>query len=264
LLVYAGNPATRGRRADWITRYVMWPLTAVGAKVMCCSDYVRDSITRVVGVSNGLCHTVYNCSRAGTIAARAAAARAARTDQAPTAVMIATLEPHKDQETLLRAVGLVLRERPSFRLQLIGDGSLRARLEQLAAELGVAAAVEFSGTRTDVAEVLGRADVFVFSTTPQEGLGSVLLEALAAGVPVIASDVPACRELLVGGRWGMLVRPADPAALAQAIVEVLDRPPPRTERTAASEYATGFTPQRMMRAYLSLVGRRFPEARECE
>ena len=71
--------------------------------------------------------------------------------------------------------------------------------------------MEFLGSRRDVPALLGQSDVFVFSTTKEEGLGTVLIEALAAGLPVVASDVPACREALEGGKWGALVPAADAA-----------------------------------------------------
>lgn len=254
LLVHAGNPTYRSRKTDWLTRYVMWPLTAMRAKVVCCSDYVRDSYRSTPGVARGLFHTVYNCSRAKSVEARANGARSSRpAGDRPTAVMVATLEGHKDHATLLRAIPLVTREHPTFRLRLIGNGSLMRPLRELAQELGVGSVVEFLGARNDVPELLGQADFFVFSTTPQEGLGSVLLEALAAGLPVIASDVPACRELLAG-RWGTLVPPADPVALAQVICDHLASPPALDTGVAGVGYAKEFSPVRMIDEYLRTVG----------
>jgi glycosyltransferase involved in cell wall biosynthesis len=124
----------------------------------------------------------------------------------------------------------------------------------LARDLGVAAAVEFLGTRRDVPELLGRSDLFVFSTTAQEGLGSVLLEALAAGLPVVATDVPACRETLRDGEFGRLVPANDSAALAGAIVAQLAEPPDAAGRGRGREYAAAFSPERMMGQYLRLAG----------
>ncbi len=259
LLVHAGNPAKVGLKEDWRSRYMTLPIAALGGTVVCCSDYVRDSLRRVPGVPDGRIQTVYNCSRAAAVADRAGAVRSARAGSAgsggpPTAVMVATLEDHKDHATLLRAVPRVLAGRPDFRLSLVGGGSLRAEMERLAGELNLGDAVRFEGTCTDVPERLGAADLFVLSTTPLEGLGSVLLEALAAGLPVVATDVPACRETLVGGRWGDLVPPHDPAALADAILARLNAPADPAARTAAAHYAAGFTPERMLDAYFALAG----------
>jgi glycosyltransferase involved in cell wall biosynthesis len=167
--------------------------------------------------------------------------------------MVATLERHKDHATALKAAGLVRRQEPDFRLLFSGDGSLRADLENQAAQMGLQNTVEFLGMRRDVPELLGRAALFVFSTTPQEGLGTVLLEAMAAGLPVVASDVSACREVLAGGKYGTLVPPADPEALAAAILLVLQKGTAPARLAEARAYAEEFTPQRMMRDYLEPV-----------
>ena len=254
LLVHAGNPPVRGRWEDWTSRYGMWPLAAVGAKVVCCSRYVRDAYHTIPFIGIRKFYAVHNCTRGSEVAARSVAARDKAGPHPPTAVMVATLESHKDHETLLRAVPSVLARVPNFRLRLVGDGRLRSRIELLIADLGIESAIELLGSRSDVPELLGTADLFVFSTTPREGLGSVLIEALAAGLRVVASDVPACREMLDEGRWGILFPPNDPVALSNVLVSALTSPPSKLDTTAGVEHATRLTADRMMVAYLSLAG----------
>jgi len=253
VLVYGGNPPRRGFWADFMTRYGLWPLALMNAKVLCCSDYVRDAYRAVPGIPAALLETVWNCIRAADVARRASQQRAQRGRDGTTfrALMVATLELHKDHETLFRAIPAIRAAVPGFRLRLAGEGSLRRPLEELAADLGVAEVVEFLGMRGDVPELLGDSDLFVFSTTPQEGLGSVLLEAMAAEVPIIASDVPACREVLGGGTLGTLVPPADPEALAQAVIQAIDVSADWRSAATASDFARSFTAQRMMRQYLA-------------
>ncbi|HBE65514.1 MAG TPA: hypothetical protein DDX19_22720 [Rhodopirellula baltica] len=254
LIAHAGNPADRGLRGDFLTRYVMWPLTLLGGRVVCCSDYVRDSMRAVPGTRKDLFVTVRNCTRVAEVAERAEHARNSRSShRPPTVVMIATLERHKDHKTLLHAIPTVLSRIPNLQLLLAGDGTLRKELEKLANELELSAAVKFLGTRDDIPELLGNADLFVFSTTPREGLGSVLLEGLAAKLPIVASDVPACREILAGGRWGLLVPPADPQALANAIIRSLGEPLSADALNKAAKYASAFTPQQMMSDYLAIA-----------
>lgn len=254
LLVHCGNRPNRGRKADWITRYVMWPVALFGARCACCSDYVRDSFRAVPWIPHGLFQTIYNCARAGEVTVRAERARAERpSPNGKQAIMVATLEGHKDHATALRAAVLVRQREPAFRLLLAGEGSRRAELEKQAAQLGLQGTVEFLGARRDVPELLGRAGLFVFSTTPEEGWGTVLLEALAAGLPVVASDVPACREVLAAGKYGTLVPPADPEALAEAILFVLQKGTAPERPSEARAYVERFTPQRMMSDYLDLV-----------
>jgi glycosyltransferase involved in cell wall biosynthesis len=242
----------------WITGFANWVFLGArlaGVKVLCCSDYVRDGYRAVPGIPDHLLETVWNCTRAAEVMRRADLARSERrSDNAgATALMVATLEPHKDHETLFRAVPLIRAEHRDFRLLLAGDGSLGPTLEQRVTELGISEAVEFLGMRRDVPELLGSADLFVFSTTDQEGLGSVLLEAMAAGLPIIASDVPACREVLQDGAHGELVKPADPAALAAAIISFFKHPGDEVALARSREFALSFTARRMMDQYLSHV-----------
>lgn len=255
LLVHAGNPPNRGRSGDWVTRYGLWPLALMRATVLCCSDYVRDAYRSVPLIPRELLQTVWNCTRAGEVRERASRRRAERTAEPGMfqAIMVATLEAHKDHETLLRAIPAILGSAPDFRLRLAGDGTLRPKLEALVGELGLNGVVEFLGTRKDVPELLGEADFFVFSTTPQEGLGSVLFEAMAAGLPILASDVPACREILAGGTHGTLVPAGDPGAWSAAILRAMQSPPERPRLDASSDFALSFTARRMMDRYLSHV-----------
>jgi glycosyltransferase involved in cell wall biosynthesis len=255
LLVHAGNPPNRNCRGDWMSRYGMWPLAAVGAKVVCCSDYVRGQFASIPLIPKSLFHTVWNCSRAGQVSQRAKNAREALpTGQTGfTALMVATLEAHKDHETLFQAIPAIRAVFPDFRLRLAGEGSLRTNLVVRAAELGITGAVDFLGTRNDVPELLGQADLFVLSTTPQEGLGSVLLEAMAAEIPIVASDVPACLEVLAKGRYGTLIPPADAALLAKAILEAIKTPRNAEGLAEAREFALSFTAQRMMDQYFQIA-----------
>ena len=260
-LAHAGNPAARGRRADGLTRYVVWPIVLTGGKIVCCSDYVRRSIASVPGVPDRSIRSVHNCCDVSDVARRAAGARqnAGRNSGqnnagGPIGIMVATLEGHKDHATLLAAVRRIVDRIAGFQLWLAGEGSLRGEIESLIAESEIGGHVELLGSRDDVPELLGRADLFVLSTTPREGFGSVLLEALAAGLPIIASDVPACRETLGGGRWGTLVPAGDSAEMARAVLDQLSRPADSKARRAAADYAAQFTPQRMMRQYLEIAG----------
>ena len=255
LIVHAGNPPTRSFRSDWMSRYVMWPLWAMNAYVVCCSEYVRQENVQIPLVPKSLFFAVWNCARVQGVLERSEIARQGRTDRGrPVAIMVATLERHKDHETMLRAMPSILRELPDFQIRFVGDGSLRSRLEALTLDLGVKEHVEFLGTRKDIPEQLGGADIFVLSTTPQEGLGTVIIEALAAGLPVIASNVPACREILQEGRRGRLVAPSDPDQMAKAIIQHFqEKSVSDAGRDARVVYASAFTPDRMIEEYLEIA-----------
>jgi sugar transferase (PEP-CTERM/EpsH1 system associated) len=129
----------------------------------------------------------------------------------------------KDQTTLLRAARLVADREPDFRLTIVGDGPDRAPLTALAADLGLQGHVHFLGYRSDVAALLGSADLFVLSSL-SEGISLTLLEAMAAGLPVVATAIGGNREVVVPGQTGLLVPARSPAALAEALLALLRGP----------------------------------------
>lgn len=142
---------------------------------------------------------------------------------APVVLSVGRLHPQKDQATLLRAFARVARSRPA-RLVVLGEGPERARLAELSRELNVSQQVQFPGDVRPAFPWMARARVFVLSSA-WEGLSMVLLEAMACGTPVVATDCPhGPGEILEGGRWGRLAPPGDWRALADAILATLDDP----------------------------------------
>jgi sugar transferase (PEP-CTERM/EpsH1 system associated) len=167
----------------------------------------------------------------------------------------------KDQTTLLRAARLVADLEPGFRLTVVGDGPDQARLLALSEELGLGEHVCFLGFRSDVSALLGAADVFVLSSLT-EGISLTLLEAMAAGLPVVATDVGGNREVVVPGQTGLLVPAGSPAALAGAVLEVLHRPEQAQAMGAAGrrrveeQFSLRHTVAQYERLYLELLGGR--------
>ncbi|QPN65928.1 glycosyltransferase [Synechococcus sp. CBW1006] len=208
VVMRVGNPPPpAGRqRKRWrlLTRLCRW----AGIPLVSCSAAVHAQMAQLEPLPKGSRPLLNGCDTAA-IAGRAAAARARRPPgDSLRVLMVARLDPIKDQATLIRAFAAV--RQPGWQLQLVGDGSERARLEALAAELGLDPAGVFLGRRADIPDLLGQADLFAFSTTAAEGFGIALIEAMAAGLPVIASDVPACREVLLDGVGGVLLEQGDP------------------------------------------------------
>lgn len=132
----------------------------------------------------------------------------------------ARLHPQKAHPVLFEAVRL-LRDRgaPAFRVVLVGDGPERSALEQLAGRLAVTDRLLFLGARTDVPRILADADAFVLSSD-YEGTSLAILEAMAAGLPIVATDVGANRSV-VGEAAGIIVPPREPKALADAMGRLL-------------------------------------------
>ena len=143
--------------------------------------------------------------------------------QGPVIVTAGRLTPVKDHATLLRAFAELRATRPA-RLVVFGDGPLRSELIAEATRLGIAGSTLFPGYVNDPAACYAVADLFVLSSV-SEGFGNVLIEAMAAGVPVVSTDAPhGPREILNDGALGPLVPVGDAAALAAAMVKTLDAP----------------------------------------
>jgi glycosyltransferase involved in cell wall biosynthesis len=136
--------------------------------------------------------------------------------------MVAAMRPEKAHDVLLEAVAMLGPER-RVRLVLAGDGPQRTALARMAEEAGIRSRVDFLGVRRDVARLLHASDVMVLpSRAVVETLPLSVLEAMACGVPVVASRVGSVPEVVEDGRTGWLVEPGNPVALAQAIAATLD------------------------------------------
>lgn len=144
---------------------------------------------------------------------------------------VGRLEPVKGFDVLLQAFAEARRNCPAARLEIVGHGTGRADLERLAGELGVADAVVFAGAQDQAAvrERLRRASAFVLPSR-SEGMPLSLLEAMACGAPCVATRVGGVEEVLDG--HGLTVSPEAPDALAQALVETLERPEAARARAA--------------------------------
>ncbi|MCL4857757.1 MAG: glycosyltransferase family 4 protein [Caldilineaceae bacterium] len=133
---------------------------------------------------------------------------------------VGRLAPQKGYHVLLNAAPLVLRAIPNAHFLVIGDGRLAEPLRAQAQALGIAERVLFTGSRQDVEELYAVMDCFV-SSSLWEGLPTVVLESIAARVPVVATRVAGNTELVVDGESGVLTPPGDAQALAQGIVRLL-------------------------------------------
>ena len=157
-------------------------------------------------------------------ARRRAATRAALgLGDAPAILTMARLDDQKGHRHLIDALAMIARRRPNLVTLLAGDGPLEQSLQAQCAARGITDRVRFLGYRRDVPELLEAADIVVLPSL-YEGLPLAAIEALAAGRPMVATDVDGAPEVVVHEKTGLLVPPANPAALAAAIERLLDDP----------------------------------------
>lgn len=146
---------------------------------------------------------------------------------------VAMFRGSKGHDLLLEAFEHLRLTFPEARLLLVGDGIRRQWVESLARERGLVGSVTFTGFREDVPDLLSAMDCFVLASTRTEGVPQSLLQALAAGVPVVASAVGGIPEVIEDGATGLLVPPGDSKALAEAIRAVLTDPQSARRRAEA-------------------------------
>ena len=206
--------------------YFMRQLYPRASAVVAVSDGVTEDLAHFLGLDRARITRIYNPIFLPASVARAEGVTPHpwfEPGQPPVLIGAGRLTAQKDFETLMRAFALVRSVR-SARLLILGQGEQRPQLLALADRLGVGADVALPGFVADLYTYLERASVFVLSSR-WEGFGNVLVEAMACGIPVVSTDCPSGpREILEGGRHGLLVPVADPPALARAIECQLDRP----------------------------------------
>lgn len=198
-------------------------LARVTRRVICCSAAVARHAVEVMRLPADLTVVVPNGIDPPPAADRAAALRAIGSPAPPVLGCVGSLTAHKGQAVLLRAAAALPRSACGT-VVLIGDGPERGALEALAAAIGLSDRVRFAGARPDARALLPAFDVAVVPSTEREGMPLAALEAMDAGLPLVASRLGGLCEVIEHERSGLLVPPGDPAALAGALRAVLEQP----------------------------------------
>ncbi len=171
-------------------------------------------------------------------------------------VSVARLEKQKNHAMLLEAFARAFGSEPRAHLLLVGDGDCRQALELRAWELGLEAKVRFLGRRADVPQILGAADIFVLASK-NEGNPLAVMEAMAAGLPVVATAVGGVPELIVDQKSGLLVMPGDCDGLGVAMLRLFRNAPMRRAMAACAtrQAFQTFSASRMAAVYMELYER---------
>ena len=247
----AGRPLVATRRVDFhLRRRGCW---GRAARVIAISRAVADVLEadgiapdRVAVVHSGIAlEDLRATSRLGI------RDRLELEPETPIAANVAALVPHKDHATLLRSAALLAQRLPAVHWVVAGEGPLRPALERLRGELKLDGRVHFLGHLEEPARLIADASCFVMSSR-EEGLGTSVLEAMALGIPVASTTAGGLPEMLRAGA-GLLVPPADPAALAAAVARLLSEPGLAREVASKGSIAVqGFTAERMAEAVRSV------------
>ena len=252
------------REVDWVGKWVHRLAFRLGVVPVAIAEEVAHSIVRVYNIKN--VPVIPNGIPLADYALSEEVRQRWRTQEGYEEadllfVSVARLSPQKDPFSLISAFARAASHTPSLHLLLVGEGPLRSDLEAWVREMGLGERVRFLGMRTDVPAILTAADVFVLSSL-WEGNPLSVMEAMAAGKPVIASAVGGVPELVEDGVSGILVPPHKPEVLGRAMMRLAEDPALRQKMgKAAQERALErFGVDRMAREYERLyrilLGRR--------
>jgi len=163
----------------------------------------------------------------------------------------------KGHRYLIEAAKEIVAIKPDINFLFLGDGELQEELEKMASELNIRENVVFLGWRPDVAEVMSMFDIFVLPSL-NEGMGRVLVEAMALAKPIVASNIGGIPDLIMQGKNGLLVPVADPQALASGIEFLMTNPKKRGEmgsagKKIAADYGVDSMMQKIDQLYLELL-----------
>ncbi|MDO9566917.1 MAG: glycosyltransferase family 4 protein [Candidatus Desulfaltia sp.] len=160
---------------------------------------------------------------------------------------VGRLTPVKGHKYLIKAAGKIVKTRPDTTFVFLGDGELSDELKKMTFSLGIEENIKFLGWRPDVAEVMSTFDIFALPSL-NEGMGRVLVEAMALGKPIVASDIGGIPDLVVDGENGYLVPVGDVETLAARIRRLLDDPGKREEMgNTGQRYALKYSSEEMMK-----------------
>ncbi|MEQ8200706.1 MAG: glycosyltransferase family 4 protein [Syntrophomonadaceae bacterium] len=199
---------------SFLYRHLEWLAGHWCDKIICVSEYDFQLALKARIIAAEKMAVIHN----GLTPAPYPADKVTHPEHVPRIIMVARFSAQKDYRLLLQVISELDPDMPIM-VDLVGDGPLRKSCMELAARLNLLDRVNFLGDRADVPDLLKQADIFVL-TSHWEGFPITILEAMRAGLPVIASDVGGCREAVIDGSTGFLVTAGDPKSL-QSYLEVL-------------------------------------------
>jgi glycosyltransferase involved in cell wall biosynthesis len=198
-----------------------------------------EDVAKLAGLPASAVEVVYNPIDFPEVIGRTSLSEQVWQFGSPRIVTAGSLKAEKNHPLLLRAFALLLKHHPEARLLILGEGSLRLRLEALCDELGLGQRVSLPGFQLDLWPFLASADLFVLSSD-YEGMSLVIVEAMHAGLRVVSTDCEAGpAELLDNGRYGRLVPVGDVEALARAMIAELATPKNAERQRARAREITG-------------------------
>jgi len=247
------------RQHEWL----LWPLAD---HIICNTRKIKDALANGRGVPtrkisvipNGINPDFFEPREHVTQATQAT--QATQKTQKRAIICVARLVPDKDHETLISAFALIAPDYPDVELRLVGDGPLTGPLRKFAFRAGCSDRVKFLGARSDPAVLMRQSCLFALSSI-REGLPNAVLEAMAAGLPVVATNAGGLPEIVIDGGTGLVVPCRSPSAMASAMARILDNEETGRsfgqagKKLVSDSYSMNAMVRRHEEVFLSVLGR---------
>lgn len=243
----------QGARNPRILKWMYRVLYPKADQIICLCDAAIKDMVEHLGIRRDKLVRIYNPVDVEMVRRLAEGAESPYTGPGPHVIAMGRLQREKAYDVLLRAFSSVLKAFPTARLTILGEGPLETQLKQQAVELGIDHVVAFPGFQKNPWPYMKHADLFVLASR-FEGLPNALLEVLALGVPVVATDCPGgVREIQKSAHEIVLVPPEDHAAFATGIIAALSKPTrERPSPRQVAESLKDFDLQHAVREYSQL------------
>ena len=233
-------------------------LSKVTCSVVAVSNHVADVLTKQIGIESSRIELILNGVNTKRFVRNADSRRRARQalglgNSLVVIGIVARLAPIKNHAHLLRAIAALPGLTENVRLLIVGDGSERKKLEEMALELGIDTRTLFVGERRDTEDLLNAMDIYALSST-SEGMNLTLLEAMSSSLPVVATAVGGNTEIVLHDVTGFLVPPDDVTKFSDAIKRLLNDEPLRTALGEAGRASVDkrFNEHAMIQQYCAL------------
>ena len=256
--VCATNPSYHGRRRE-IVNMVMLPFVD---RVIAQADIHKDHLVASEGMKKDKIEVIYNGVElerfSGHYEEKALRKKIGISTEAPVIGIVARLAVEKGHVILLKAAKKIINEFPEACFLIVGDGPEREKIETAAREFAIESNVYLLGTRNDIPQILSIIDIAVLSSEPVvETLSNAILEYMAAGKPVVATNVGSMADLVKDGETGLLVPYGKPDILSEAILDLLENPDKldRMGKAGRERIKELFTLEKMVANYETLFER---------
>jgi L-malate glycosyltransferase len=210
-------------KSSWRSRLIGW-FSKLNDLVIAHCKYNESGLHAIDGVPLAKTRVIYNGVDVSQFGNRTPSPKLHKElgipQDTPLACMIARFYPQKAYDEFIEAADLVNKEGVACHFLCVGDGPLRSSVQKMVSNRGLQNRVTFLGSRKDVSDILNNCDIAVLASH-HEGLPITILEAMAAGLPVVTSDVGGCKEAVIHGKTGFLIPPGDFRRMAQAIERLL-------------------------------------------